>query len=96
MKDEGFLSPAGTRFVIFAAVLLLGGVLAYFLLSEEISIDLDELTATSTTSTTTDFDVPEVTVPEVTVPDIARDPYFRCIERAETAQEIIDCSSRSS
>lgn len=49
MKDEGFLSPAGRRFVILAAILILGGVLAYFALSGEISIDLDELTETSTT-----------------------------------------------
>jgi hypothetical protein len=51
VKDEGFLSPAGTRFVILAAILILGGVLAYFALSGEISIDLDELTQTSTTAT---------------------------------------------
>ena len=47
MKDEGFLSPAGRRFVVFAAILILGGVLAYFALSGEISIDLDELTETT-------------------------------------------------
>ena len=94
MKDEGFLTAAGARFVFFGAILIIGGVLAYFLVAEDISIDLDELTGTSTTSTTTDFEVPEVTVPEVTVPDIAQDPYFRCVENAETAQDIIDCSNR--
>ena len=93
MKDEGFFSPAGKRFVLFATVLILGGVLAYFVLSEEISIDLEELTGTTTTSSTAaiDVEVPEVTVPEVTVPEVAKDPYIRCISQAETAEEIFAC-----
>ena len=94
MKEEGFLTAAGWRFVTLGAILILGGVLAYFVVAEDVSIDLDELTGTSTTSSTTDFEVPEVTVPEDTVPDIAEDPYFRCVENAETAQDIIDCSNR--
>ena len=99
MKNEGFLTAAGWRFVLFGAIVIVGGLLAYFLVAEDISIDLEELTGTSTASTTTEFDVPEVTVPEITVPEVdvpnvAQDPYFRCIDRAETAQEIIDCSNR--
>jgi hypothetical protein len=101
VKDEGFLTAAGWRFVLAGAAVIVAGVLAYFLLSDEISldIDLDQLTSSTTAETTTDFDAPEVsvpdiTVPEVTVPDLADDPYFRCIERAETAQEIADCGNR--
>jgi hypothetical protein len=93
VKDEGFFTAAGLRFVIFATLLIAGGVLAYFIAAEDVSIDLDELTGTSTTSTT-EIEAPEVTVPEVTIPDVARDPYFRCIENAETAQDVIDCGNR--
>ena len=88
MKDEGFLSPAGRRFVILAAILILGGVLAYFALSGEISIDLDELTQTSTT----DVSVPDVTIPEP--PEAPDDPISRCFEDAQTTQEILDCTNR--
>ena len=91
MKDEGFLSPAGKRFVIIAAIVILGGLLAYYVVAEDVSIDLDELTRTSTTSTTTDLDID---VPEVTVPGVAEDPYLRCVDDAVTAQDVIDCSNR--
>ena len=91
MRDEGFLTPAGRRFVILGTLLILAGAAAYFVLAEDISIDLDELTQTSTTESTTDID--DITVPDVTVPEI-EDPYFRCIEDATTADEIIDCSTR--
>jgi hypothetical protein len=97
MKDEGFLSPAGTRFVIIAAVILLAGVLAYFAFSEDVSLDfLDDLGTDTSTTSTTDFDVDDLTVPDVTVPDLDQDPYFRCLDRADTAQEIIDCANRQS
>jgi len=85
VKDEGFLSPAGKRFVLFATVLILGGLLVYYVVAEDISIDLDELTETSTT---------DVSVPDVTVPEVGEDPYFRCVEEAATAQEILDCTNR--
>ena len=93
MKDEGFLTAAGWRFVLVGALVILVGVATYFLLAEDISIDLDDLTQSSTTETTTDFE--DFTTPDVTVPDIGNDPYFRCIDNADTAQEIIDCSNRA-
>ncbi len=70
MKDEGFLSPAGKRFIAIAAVLIIGGLIAYYAFAEEVSLDLEfleDLGETSTTSTT--FDVPEVEIPEIEVPE---------------------------
>jgi len=69
VKDEGFLSAAGTRFVIIAALLLIAGLAVYYATSEEISLEfLDELgTETSTSSTT--FDIPEVEIPTPDIPD---------------------------
>ena len=96
MKDEGFLTAAGWRFVIFGAILIVGGVLAYFLLAEDLSIDLDldQLTESSTTSTTTDFDftVPDVTVPEAS--DLGSRDYQDCISESDTVNEILDCTNK--
>lgn len=95
VRDEGFLSPAGTRFVLIAAVLLLAGVLAYLVISEEITIDLDELTQTSsTTDTGIETELREAAPPEQAAPGVPRDRYLRCISRAETAAEIVACGER--
>ena len=87
MKDEGVFSAAGERLVLVGTLLVIGGLLAYFLLAEGISIDLDELTDTSTTSTTE----VELDQPDVDLSPPANDPYFRCVETAETVEEILDC-----
>ena len=87
MKDEGFLSPAGKRLVALGVLLAIVAVAAYALLAEDISIDLDELTGTSTTSTTeVDLETPDITIPEP-----LDTPYFRCLENAQTADEVFDC-----
>ena len=89
MKDEGFLTAAGWRFVIVGALVILAGALAYFLIAEDISIDLEELTESTTTESTTEFEFPNVTTTQ-----LDEGPYFRCIESAVTAQDIIDCTNR--
>ena len=97
MKDEGFLTAAGWRFVILGTLLIVGGVLAYFLVAEDISIDLESLTETSTTSSTTEFDVDGFTVPDVTVPDVddgGASSYAECVEKADTVDAILDCTNR--
>ena len=91
MRDEGVFSAAGKRLVLFGTVLVLGGLLAYFLIAEDISIDLDQLTDTSTTSTTSvEFDSSDLDTLDVDTPDLDT-PYLRCVDRAETVDEILDC-----
>lgn len=88
MKDEGVFSAAGKRLVVFGTIFVIGGLLAYFLIAEDISIDLDELTETSTTSTTSvEIDSPDVSTQPLDT------PYFRCVDRAETVDEILDCGN---
>jgi hypothetical protein len=90
MRDEGFLSPAGKRFVAIAAVLIIGAVVAYALLEADLDIDLDELTTQSST-TEVEVDSPET---DFTAPNPLDDPYFRCLENAQTADEIFACSEK--
>ena len=98
MKDEGFLSAAGQRFIAIAAVVLLAGVIAYFAIADEgVSLDfLDDIEfdepgsgdASSTVS------IPEFTGPDFTTPDIPKpspvDPFGRCLQRAGSDVAAID------
>jgi len=99
MKDEGFLSPAGRRFVVVSALILLAGVIAYYATADEgISLDfLDDIelegTGDEETSST-------VSVPDVTVPDFPEPPSVQALppsaqDQLQEAERIGECISRA-
>lgn len=84
MRDEGFLSPAGRRFIAVAALLLLCGVIVYYVLAEEGSFEfLEDLGPTETTTSSTTFTVPEVDVPDFSDPQAPPE--------IDTAEDVLDC-----
>ncbi len=102
MKDEGFLSPAGKRFIAIATLLIVGGLIAYYATSEEISLEfLEDIGQTSTTSSTPTF--PEVTVPEIEIPEIEIPKPRKqapgippsAEEQIREAEAIFDCITRA-
>lgn len=101
MNEERFLSPAGKRFIAIAALLIIGGLIAYYASSEEISFDFIEEIGQTTTSTSTTFpevEIPEVTVPEVEVPEaqIPDTPSGSAADKQiREAEKILECISKA-
>ena len=97
MRDEGFLSPAGKRFIAAAALILLAGVVAYYAFAEDVSLDFLEDLGEETSTSTTTFDFPEVEIPTPPEPAQPQAPGIppSAQEQIREGQEILDCIQRA-